>query len=74
MKRECVSNCRQIQDEVCIFGHILIARKVVPPARFQRATFRLGVGFTSVLFSTVTKKLNKNAVHTLHTVLEVLKL
>src|SRR4051794_27536894 len=36
-------------------------RKVVPPARFQRATSRLGVGFTSLLFSTVTKKLNKNA-------------
>ena len=26
----------------------------------QRATFRLGVGFTSLLFSIVTKKLNEN--------------
>lgn len=33
----------------------------MPSARFQLATFRLGVEFTSLLFSTVTKKLNKNA-------------
>ena len=33
--------------------------KLVPPARFQRATSRSGVGFTNLLFSTVTKKLNK---------------
>jgi hypothetical protein len=39
----------------------------------QRATFRLGVGFTSLLFSTV-KKLNKTRAHALHIVLEVLSL
>jgi len=36
---------------------------MVPPARFQRATFRLGVGFTSLLLSMVTKKPNKKANH-----------
>ena len=36
-------------------------RKVVPPARFQRATFRLGVGFTSLLLSRVRIKPNENA-------------
>lgn len=39
----------------------------------QRATFRLGVGFTSQLFSTLMKNLNKKTrVHALYIVLEVL--
>ena len=52
----------------------MVVGKLVRPARFQRATFRLGVGFTSLSFLTVTKSLTKTRVHTLHIVLEVLSL
>jgi hypothetical protein len=49
---------KKLRDKACKKGvRVLISLgKLVPPARFQRATLRLEVGFTSRLFSTVTKK------------------
>ena len=58
-------SCHRLQKKFAgqiAFEEVLISlRKMVPRARFQRAAFRLGVGFTNFLFSTVTKKPNKKA-------------
>ena len=48
-------------------GEVLISLgKMVPPARFQRATFRLGVGFTRFCFQQLRKSLTNMHVHALH--------
>jgi hypothetical protein len=39
---------------------------VVPPARFQRATFRLGVAFRGLPISQFTESLREIAMHTVH--------